>query len=97
MFKCTKYLLISISVHFFLISLKAAESVDLDGEIKRIKKELAMISSQRQSIRQETESDSKSHAAYKKILKPLENCIAEKDSIFELIRQYGKKDDSLLL
>jgi len=96
MFKWTKYLLISISVHFFLISLKAAESVDLDGEIKRIKKELAMISSQRQSIRQETESDSKSHAAYKKNFENrLKTASAEKDSISELIRQYRQKDDSL--
>jgi len=97
MFRCKKYLLVLISVHCSLISpIKAAESVDLDEEIRRIRKELAQVTSQRQSVKQEAASDSKDHASYRtKFENRLKTASAETDSIFELIRQYRQRNDSL--
>ncbi len=97
MFRFKKYLLILVSVHCSLnIAIKAAESVDLDEEIKRIRKELALVSSQRQAVKQETASDSKSHASYRtKFESRLRTASAETDSIFELIQLYGHRNDSL--
>ena len=59
MFRCRRYLLILISVHCSLLgTIKAAESVDLDEEIRRIRKELASVSTsschRRQQVIQKT-------------------------------------------
>jgi len=97
MFKCRRYLLILISMHCSLINtIKAAESVDLDEEIRRIRKELASVSSLRQAVRQEIASDSKDQASYKtKFESRLKTASAETDSIFKLILQYRQINDSL--
>lgn len=97
MFRCKKYLLVLISVYSSLTgSLKAAESVDLDEEIKRIRKELALVSSQRQAVKQETARDSKDHDSYKtKFESRLKAASADTDSIFELILQSRQSNDSL--
>lgn len=97
MFRSKKILLILIFVHCSLISsIKAAEAVDLDEEIRRIRKELTQVSSQRQAVKQEAANDSKDHASYKtKFENRLKTASAETDSIFELIQQYRQKNDSL--
>lgn len=97
MFRCRRYLLILISVHCSLLdTIKAAESVDLDEEIRRIRKELASVSSQRQAVKQETASDSKDQASYKaKFENRLRTATAEADSIWELIQQHHQRNDSL--
>ncbi|HEX3020383.1 MAG TPA: DUF3450 family protein [Chitinispirillaceae bacterium] len=79
-----------------LFQIFAAETADLDKEISRIKKELISVSSQRQSVKQESVNDSKDQSSYKKRFETRFNAAtAESDSLSELIQIYRQKNDSL--
>lgn len=74
----------------------SAETFDLDKEINRLRKELASVTSQRQSVREDATNDLKEHKTYQKRMDERFNTVrSENDSLSKLIQVYHQKSDSL--
>ncbi len=89
-------MIIIFAYGYLMVPVYAAETADLEKEITRLRKELASVSSQRHTVKQESINDSKDHDSYKaRFENRFRAATAEADSISALIHDHQQRRDSL--
>ncbi|MFP4013241.1 MAG: DUF3450 family protein [Chitinispirillaceae bacterium] len=90
-----RLLVVPLTVAVFICPI-SAQDFDIDREISRIRKELAQVSSQRQTIRDEKARDRKDFSEYqKRTQKRFETIRTEIDSLEVSTERYSNRNDSL--